>query len=436
MARHRKIDVRMWGDEKFVALSSPKPNAQTLWVFLLTGPQTTAAPGLFSAGEAALAEMLDWPLPAFRKCFREIEGREMAKADWRARVVWIPKSVLYNPAENQNAVKAWRRAIAEVPECPLRDEAEAALRKASGFPEVFELGIEEDERGRLRFGSGKPSANPSGNPSGSGSGTPSGSDSGHRTGNDSTNGSWNGSGVESGNSSGTRSRTQEQEQEQEQEGEGSGTPAAAGAARPPSPRKLLETWNSNRGPLPEAKALPPGRERSARARLRAVPDLERWASAVRRLASLPHLGGQSWVTLDFLLKPDSLTRVEEGRYDRPFRDAAPPPPLVGAHHAEAHPRPARTQGAVPLPPPPPGGGVWPRVLAALRSRIDERDFDTWFRSTRQIGELNGTLRVAVSGPLFLEYIPREYTAEIDEALKACGVAVPVEYLIDEAGGVA
>ena len=429
MARHRKIDVKMWGDEKFVALSRPKPNAQTLWVFLLTGPQTTAAPGLFSAGEAALAEALDWPLPAFRKCFQEISSREMARADWRARVVWIPKAVVYNPAENQNTVKAWRKAIAEIPECALRDEAEVALKAASGFPEVFELGIEEDERGRLRFGSGKPPRNPSGN----GSETASGSGSGNRSGNDSTNGSWNSSGIESGSGSRRSSRNQEQEQEQEQEGEGSGAPAAAGA-RPPSPRQLLAVWNSNRGPfLPEAKALPPGREKAARARLRAIPDLERWTGAVRHLAKLTHLAGQDWVTIDFLLRPDSLTKVEEGRYDRPFRDSAPSAALVGAHPAEPRHRPAPATPEVVLDPPPPGGGVWPQVLEALRPRVDERDFDTWFRPTRQVGELNGSLRVAVA-PLFRRYVPAEYDTAIEAACRACGVSVPVEYLTDEAGG--
>lgn len=43
---------------------------------------------------------------------------------------------------------------------------------------------------------------------------------------------------------------------------------------------------------------------------------------MRRLASKAHLVEQSWVTLDFLLKPDSLTRIEEGRYDLPFRRGA------------------------------------------------------------------------------------------------------------------
>lgn len=228
-----------------------------------------------------------------------------------------------------------------------------------------------------------------------------------------------------------RSRNQEQEQEQEQEGEGSGTPADAGARRP-SPQRLLEVWNANRGPLPDAKALPPGRAKAARSRLRETPDLDRWARAVRRLAKLPHLAGQAWVTIDFLVRPDSLTKVEEGRYDRPFRDAGAPSVLVGAHPAE--PRPRQTPVAAPLPPPPPGGGIWPRVLEELRPMVDERDFDTWFRPTRQSGELNGALRVAVSGPLFLDYIPREYGVAIEAACRACGVTVPVEYLAENDGG--
>ncbi len=65
--------------------------------------------------------------------------------------------------------------------------------------------------------------------------------------------------------------------------------------------------------------------------------------------------------------------------------------------------------------------------------MDERDFDTWFRPTRQVGELNGSLRVAVA-PLFRRYVPAEYDTAIEAACRACGVSVPVEYLTDEAGG--
>lgn len=416
MARHRKIDVKMWGDERFVALSRPKPNAQMLWVFLLTGPQTTAAPGLFSAGEAALAEALDWPLPAFRKCFQEIAAREMAKADWRARVVWIPKAVLYNPAENQNTVKAWRKAIAEIPECALRDEAEVALKAASGFPEVFELGIEEDERGRLRFGSAKPPRNPSGSDSETGSG--SGSD--NKSGNDSTNGSWNGSGIEAGNSSRRRSRNQEQEQEQDKKN------------TPPTPRK--------RGV--RAGGLDPGFEAFWAAYPKHVgrADAEKaWAKLTRaereRALELAPVYAEAMADRPEFVKNPSGWLNGKRFADDPagWRRGGASRALVGAHEPAPRSRPAPATPDVVLDPPPPGGGVWPVVLEALRPLVDERDFDTWFRPTRQVGEPNGTLRVAVA-PLFRRYVPAEYDGAIESACRACGVTVPVEYLTDEAGG--
>lgn len=325
MARHRKIDVGMWGDGKFRSLSSPAPNAQTLWVYLLTGPHTTAAPGLFSAGEASLSEAIGWSLRSFRRCFSELVEREMVRSDWSSRVVWIPRAVNYNPPESANVVRAWRKAIVEIPECELRDEAEASLREASLYPEVFDEPIRVDKRGRTRVGdaSAAPrSPEPSPMASPKDAAEPSGNRATEATGNRTAEPSGilgelfpgafpegcRGGIGESG--AGTGAGTGEREK--------ADGPARAG--RPfPSPRQLIEAWNANRGDLPEARALPPGREKAARARLKAEPDLERWATAVRRLASLPHIVGQSWVTVDFLLRPDSLTRVEEGKYDRPFR---------------------------------------------------------------------------------------------------------------------
>ena len=48
MARYKKIDVRIWNDAKFNALSS---DARLIFLFMLTSPQTTmvgAVPDLFS----------------------------------------------------------------------------------------------------------------------------------------------------------------------------------------------------------------------------------------------------------------------------------------------------------------------------------------------------------------------------------------------------
>ena len=61
--RYRKISSRLWGNSQFRSLSSPPPNGQTCYVFLLTGPHTVAIPGLFRAGAAGLAEELGRSLP-------------------------------------------------------------------------------------------------------------------------------------------------------------------------------------------------------------------------------------------------------------------------------------------------------------------------------------------------------------------------------------
>lgn len=130
--RYRKISTRIWGDEKFCKLSKPKPNAQTLWFYLLTGPHTNVLPGLFTAGEAGLAEALKWPLGEFRRCFTELQDASMALADWEARVVWLPKAVHHNAPESPNVVKSWKTALDEIPECRLKRVA------AQGFKDFLE----------------------------------------------------------------------------------------------------------------------------------------------------------------------------------------------------------------------------------------------------------------------------------------------------------
>lgn len=142
MGRYRKIDTRMWADAKFRALSSPPPNGKYLWIALLTGPYTTNLPGLFRVGEMALAEELGWPLEGFREAFAELFREGLAKADWKARVVWIPNAIKYNPPENPNVVKGWRTSWDEVPECALKGEAYQRLKAftkglGEGFGKAF-----------------------------------------------------------------------------------------------------------------------------------------------------------------------------------------------------------------------------------------------------------------------------------------------------------
>lgn len=138
MARYRKIDVRIWGDEKFQALSGLEPSGKALWLYLLTSPSTNSIPGLFRAGEAAMAEELEWPLKAFREAFGEVFRQGLAEADWKARVIWIPNALKYNRPESPNVVASWAVSWDEIPECRLKHIANAALRDfTEGLGEAF-----------------------------------------------------------------------------------------------------------------------------------------------------------------------------------------------------------------------------------------------------------------------------------------------------------
>lgn len=182
MARYRKVEVRTWADDKFMALSPMPPSGRGLWLFLMTGPHTSQVPGLFRAGRLAMAEELEWSPEQFDERFAELFEKGMAKADFKARIVWLPNALKHNPPENPNVVKSWRDEIDLLPDCPLKAEALEAIRaylETRGDAFVYAL-----------FGDVRKAAN-----SGSSNGLPNGS----------------------ANRSSKGMPNQEQEQEQEQE---------------------------------------------------------------------------------------------------------------------------------------------------------------------------------------------------------------------------
>ena len=64
---------------------------------------------------------------------------------------------------------------------------------------------------------------------------------------------------------------------------------------------------------------------------------------------------------------------------------------------------------------------WEKILEHLKSRVDERDFDTWFRGTRQKSETTDAVYVLIGSPLFIDYIPSEYGDQIAEAARLAGI---------------
>jgi hypothetical protein len=143
VGRYRKVEVKTYGDEKFCKLSPIPPCGQGLWLYLITGPHTTAIPGLFRTGRAALAEALGWSLEAFDKAFGEVTEQGMAQADWTNRVVWIPKAIKHNKPASPNVITSWAAELELIPECDLKAEAIRLIAQAlsefnPAFSEAFD----------------------------------------------------------------------------------------------------------------------------------------------------------------------------------------------------------------------------------------------------------------------------------------------------------
>jgi len=160
--RYRKVSTRIWADDRFLRLSKSQPSAQTLFLYLITGPHSTSLPGLFVAGEAMLAEALGWDLKGFREAFAELsrvgsgDGHEypLAVADWTTRLVFLPRAIRHNPPENPNIVKGWKATWAELPECDLKAFAHSVFEAeismiGDGHAKAFASSIERPK------GSGK-----------------------------------------------------------------------------------------------------------------------------------------------------------------------------------------------------------------------------------------------------------------------------------------
>uniref|UniRef100_A0A6H1ZY38 Uncharacterized protein n=1 Tax=viral metagenome TaxID=1070528 RepID=A0A6H1ZY38_9ZZZZ len=149
MVRYSKVSRRVWGDDKFLSLSGAKPNAQTLWLRLLTAPEQTSIPGVIVARLGGLADSLGWSTDDLRKVFGEIIGKGMARVDERAGLIWLPNATKHNRPESHNVIKAWASMWQEIPDSALKASIYAALVDLTEdlpktFREVFLMVMPKD----------------------------------------------------------------------------------------------------------------------------------------------------------------------------------------------------------------------------------------------------------------------------------------------------
>jgi hypothetical protein len=114
MARYRKIDPRIWNDEKFRAFSD---DGKLAFLFVLTHPSMTAV-GAMRGTVAGLAAELKWPTERTRDAMSAPISEAMLDVDDEASFIGVRNFLRYNEPEGPNSVaKAWVEALDLIPEC-------------------------------------------------------------------------------------------------------------------------------------------------------------------------------------------------------------------------------------------------------------------------------------------------------------------------------
>jgi hypothetical protein len=119
MAHWRKIDCRIWNDEKFLSLSD---KAQFLFVYILTHPNMTCL-GAMKATLDGLAAERRWDGSSTRDAIFSLVEKGMLVVDEFAHYVGAPHWFKYNPPERPFGLeKLWTGALDKIPECPAKQD--------------------------------------------------------------------------------------------------------------------------------------------------------------------------------------------------------------------------------------------------------------------------------------------------------------------------
>jgi hypothetical protein len=127
--RWSAVTRAMWTDERFLGLSGPAPNAQTLWLYLLTNPHQISIPGLLPLGAGAIADGLDWSKEEVKVHLKELESAGMIEVCHRPALIFLPNAIHHNQPANPNQIKGWRNGFDNLPDTRLRHMAILSLRK-------------------------------------------------------------------------------------------------------------------------------------------------------------------------------------------------------------------------------------------------------------------------------------------------------------------
>jgi hypothetical protein len=286
MGRYRKIDPRIWNDEKFRTLSD---RAKLAFILILTHPTMTCL-GAMRGTVNGLAAELGWKPNAMREAIGETVRTGMIELNSEAAYIGVPRFLRYNEPEGPNSVtKAWVNALDLVPEC---EEKRALIERCRDYLRARSSEFRNNINGPIwRLLSDAKL-----------------------------------DGIRDAIPEGNLEPCSIQEQEQEQEIERELTLLSPNGDRA-TPEKLVELWNQVVTKLPKVQRFTNQRRRMAARRLKEHPDLAWWERAFRAADSDGFYSGENdrrWrADFDWLLKNDTIAvRVLERTTEEPRRRGA------------------------------------------------------------------------------------------------------------------
>lgn len=145
-ARYYRLSPKFWSDPMVLRWDD---DTRLLALYLLTCPHRTTE-GLFRLPRMYAMADLGWTSERFAKGFDRLRGDGFIEWDPDAEVVLIVKALQWQSPDNPNQVKSAVRALAMVPETPLKGRfvrlAERYCeRLVEGLPEGFGEGIPDPQ---------------------------------------------------------------------------------------------------------------------------------------------------------------------------------------------------------------------------------------------------------------------------------------------------
>lgn len=111
MARYRKVETRIWTDERVSQLS---PDGRYIWLYCLTATDSNMI-GLYPFRRMVGIEDTGLTPDRFDAAFSEVTDSGLATYDPESKLLYIPGFLKVNPPQSRNHAKGMASAILEIP---------------------------------------------------------------------------------------------------------------------------------------------------------------------------------------------------------------------------------------------------------------------------------------------------------------------------------